>query len=101
MIVSSAVRLCTMYFARRSVAAEDRRSRRESEGASSARRLLVALEHLGLERVPDLAMEIAERLVELDLGDVARARQRDRPVADDAGGRPGRHDDDAARQPDR
>ena len=36
-----------------------------------------------------------------DLGDVARARQRHPPVADDARRRPGRHDHDAVGQRDR
>ena len=42
-----------------------------------------------------------EGRVELDLGDVARARQRHAPVADDARRRPRRHDDDAVGQRDR
>ena len=87
----------------------DRRRRRPGfavRGALSARhqrplRLRVALDHLGLQFLPDLAVQFVERRVELDLGDVARARQRHAPVADDARGRPRRHDHDAVGERDR
>ena len=60
----------------------DAESRRDRH--SSAPRLGVALEHLVLQHLPDLAVQLVEGRVELDLGDVARARQRHAPVADDA-----------------
>src|SRR5262245_47246187 len=68
---------------------------------SAAAGLGVAPEHLRLQRCPDLAVEIVERGLDLDLGDVARARQRDLPIADDAGGGPRRHDHHAVRERDR
>ena len=46
-------------------------------------------------------MQVVERAVELHFRRVARARERHGPVADDARGGPGRHDDDAIRQRDR
>ena len=67
----------------------------------AALRLRVALDHLGLQHLPDLAVQLVERRIELDLGDVARARQRHPPVADDARRRPRRHDDHAVGQRDR
>src|SRR6266700_6685742 len=69
--------------------------------SSAAAGLGVAPEHLGLQRCPDLAVEIVERGLDLDLGDVARPRQRDLPIPDDAGGRPRRHDHHAIGQRDR
>jgi hypothetical protein len=35
-------------------------------------RLGVALDHFGLEHLPYLAVQVVERLIELDLGDIAR-----------------------------
>src|SRR5262249_37016187 len=68
---------------------------------SSSAGLGVALEHFGFEHVPDLAMELVERRLELDLGDVARAREPDPPLAQDSRGRTGRHDDHAVGERDR
>ena len=61
----------------------------------------VTLEHFVLEHVPDLAMQFMERAIELDLGDIARPRDRNPPVADDARRRPRRHDHHAVGQRDR
>src|SRR5262245_14740873 len=67
-------------------------ARQQYNVVSSAAGLRIALEHLALEHGPDLAVEIVERALDLDLGDVARPRQFDLPVADDARGGPRRHD---------
>ena len=40
-----------------------------------ALRLRIAFEHFILERVPDVPVQFVKGLVELDLGDIARARQ--------------------------
>src|ERR1044072_6836198 len=76
-------------------------SRQQYNAMSSAAGLGVALEHFGLEHRPDLAMEMVERRLGLDLGDVARPRQRHLPAADDACGGGGRHDHDAVGERDR
>src|SRR5215510_15995813 len=55
----------------------------------------VGLEHFGLEHRPDLAMQLVERGLKPHIGDVARPRQRHRPVAHDVGRWPRRHDDHA------
>src|SRR5215467_7036435 len=57
--------------------------------------LRVSLHHFRFEYRPDLAMQVLERLVVPDFGDVAGTWQRHRPIADDARGRTRRHDDDA------
>src|SRR5687768_13616683 len=44
--------------------------------------LRIALEHLGLHRVPDLRMQLQVARREPHLGDVARSRQVDAVVAD-------------------
>src|SRR5690242_3810028 len=72
-----------------------------SPAPSPSSGLGVALHHLGFERLPDVAVKRMEGRVGLDLGDVARPRQRHPPVADDARGRSGRHNDDAVGQRDR
>jgi hypothetical protein len=46
-------------------------------------------------------MQLVERALELDLADVARARERHLPVADDARGRPADMITDAVGQRDR
>src|SRR6185437_3627894 len=55
-------------------------------------RLRVALQHLGLENTPYLAMKRVKFPVQPDLENIARARQRHPPVADDARTRSCRHD---------
>src|SRR4030088_3829661 len=67
-------------------------SRQQYNAMSSAAGLGVALEHFGLKRSPDLAVEILERALDLDLGDIARPRQRHLPAADNVRGRASRHD---------
>src|SRR5262245_10861333 len=76
-------------------------ARQQYNVMSSAAGLGVALEHLALERRPDLAVEIVERALDLDLGDVTRSRQGDLPIADDARGGPRRHDHHAVGERDR
>lgn len=44
--------------------------------------------------MPNFAVDLLELRNELDFGDVSGARQADRVIADDARGRPRRHDDD-------
>src|SRR3954467_12302256 len=76
-------------------------TREELSGSSPAPRLLIALHHLVLQRLPDLAMQFVEGALKLDLADIARTRQRHFPVADNACGGPGRHDDDTIGERDR
>src|SRR5207237_4103795 len=57
--------------------------------------LRVALHHFVLEHAPDLAMQRLEFLVQPHLEDAARTGELHAPVADDARGRPRRHDHDA------
>ena len=61
----------------------------------------VTLDHLGLQLLPDLPVQRDEAGIELDLGDVARARDRHVPVADDARSRSGGHDHHAIGERDR
>src|SRR5262249_56523238 len=49
-------------------------------------RLRISLHHFSLEHGPNLAMQLVEGAVELDLGNVARPRHRDLPIADNARG---------------
>src|SRR5947208_3033218 len=56
----------------------------QNDWPSPSPRLLIALHHLVLQRLPNLAMQLVKRALELHLTDVARARQRHFPVADDA-----------------
>src|ERR1700759_5772534 len=64
-------------------------------------RLRVPLQHLFLQNAPYLAVERMEFLVEPGLENVARPRQADLPIADDARVRARRHDDDAVGERDR
>src|SRR3979411_1888360 len=49
----------------------------------SASRLRIAAHDFRLEHVPDVLVQRAEREIELDLGDVTRPGERNRPFADD------------------
>src|SRR5262249_8716782 len=72
--IGTVVRTCHSAIA--TTATRTCRASSVSRDTSSAPRLRVALEHLVLEPVPDLAMQVVEGAVELDLSDVARAGQR-------------------------
>src|SRR4051794_29780574 len=55
-----------------------------SYGLRGLRGLCVSLHHLMLQRAPDFAVQLVELLLHPHLGNIARARQRYAPVADDA-----------------
>src|SRR5437660_367266 len=70
-----------------------RRFERDTASPSSGQ--VVTLHDLFLEHVPDLSVQGMESRIELDLGDIARPRQRHLPLADDLRGRARRHEHDA------
>src|SRR5262245_60829247 len=66
-----------------------------SSGARHGAGLRVTLQHFILQDTPDFTMKRVKFLFHSHLGNVARARQRHAPIADEACGGAGRHDDDA------
>src|SRR4029079_371109 len=92
-LIGTCVKNCQIAIA--TIATKTCNASRVRRDISSRPRLSIALHDFALQHLPDLAMQLMKCPLELDLGDVARARQLDLPVADEARGRARRHDHDA------